>query len=175
MKPIAPLHLFRLMSAMALIGLLLLFSDSSASGSAAAWKQPAARFASDAAHAKAARLAVMRTFEGRAYLADAHGRALYLFKADTSEASTCYDACAEAWPPFLTEGTPQAEDAAVQRSLIGTLERRGGGQQVTYDARPLYYYAWDEGAEHTRGQDLEGFGAEWYLVAPSGRALETER
>src|SRR5579862_2330634 len=34
------------------------------------------------------------------------GRALYLWVADTGDKSVCNGACAQAWPPLLTKGTP---------------------------------------------------------------------
>src|SRR5262252_6641467 len=58
-------------------------------------------------------------------LVDGQGRALYLFGADTSTSSTCYDACATAWPPLLTEkgATIDAMHMATA-SLTGTTTRR---------------------------------------------------
>jgi hypothetical protein len=38
----------------------------------------------------------------------------------------------------------------------------------------LYYFARDESAGDTKGQDIEGFGAEWYLVSPEGEKVEEE-
>lgn len=115
------------------------------------------------------------TFE--AYLTDADGRALYLFTADqqgTEDAkatSKCYDACAAAWPPLVTDGEPQAGEQ-VQASLLGTLQRQDGAQQVTYNGWPLYYFARDQGPGQTTGQDVHGFGGEWYLVTPQGEKVE---
>ena len=105
-----------------------------------------------------------------AYLTDANGRALYLFLKDEqgSGESTCYDACAQAWPPFIAEqGTPTARGQA-QSSLVDTLQRRDGATQVTYNGWPLYYYAQDQGSGQLTGQDIMGYGAEWYLVTPQG-------
>jgi predicted lipoprotein with Yx(FWY)xxD motif len=107
------------------------------------------------------------------YLIDHQGRALYLFEADTrgqgdqEAVSNCYDDCATAWPPLLTEGTPETHDAA-RSDFLGTIERKDGGMQVTYGGWPLYYYAADVLEGHTRGHDIEHSGAEWYLVTPEG-------
>ena len=38
------------------------------------------------------------------FLVDGKGRTLYLFEQDKTKKSTCYDACATAWPPLLTSG-----------------------------------------------------------------------
>lgn len=108
-----------------------------------------------------------------AYLTDAEGRALYLFLKDNqgSGQSTCYDACAQAWPPFIAEqGSPTARGEA-QSTLLDTLQRRDGSAQVTYNGWPLYYYRQDQGPGQITGQDVMGFGAEWYLVTPQGTAL----
>ena len=125
----------------------------------------------------AANVAVEQSDKHGAYLADADGRALYMFTADkqgadgAQAASNCYDACAEAWPPLLTDGEPQAAEQ-VDASMLGTIERQGGAMQVTYNGWPLYYYVRDQGPGEATGQDVHGFGGEWYLVAPSGEKVE---
>src|SRR5260370_32940578 len=72
-------------------------------------------------------------------LVDGSGRALYLFEADTTTASTCYDGCATAWPPLLTTGTPAAGTGALA-SELGTTARKDGTMGGTYTGHPLYYY-----------------------------------
>ncbi|MEN3282706.1 MAG: hypothetical protein V7607_3846, partial [Solirubrobacteraceae bacterium] len=42
------------------------------------------------------------------FLVDANGRTLYLWDADHGSKSTCSGACAQAWPPVTTTGTPKA-------------------------------------------------------------------
>ena len=44
---------------------------------------------------------------------------------------------------------------------------------VTYDGHPLYYFQGDTGPGTDKGQGLNGFGAVWYLVAPSGSSITT--
>ena len=128
----------------------------------------------------AAQLSVRQKEGLGTYLTDASGRSLYVFLADTAaapggqRASTCYDACAQAWPPLLSEGEPVAADPAVREAMLGTVERRDGASQVTYNGWPLYYYARDANPGDTNGQDVEGFGAEWYLVSPDGNPLRRE-
>lgn len=115
------------------------------------------------------------TLEGAgAYLTDGQGRALYLFTADTAGTTTCFDACAEAWPPLMAEnGTPQTRAPAVRADLFGTVQRPEG-MQVTYGGHPLYYYAQDAGPGEATGQDVHGHGGEWYLVTPAGEPLHGE-
>ncbi len=106
---------------------------------------------------------------GETYLTDGDGRALYLWVADTGTESTCTGACADAWPPLLTEGAPTSEGAAKSQAL-GTTSRADGATQVTYDGHPLYYYVEDQGSD-VSGQGSDGFGAKWWLVQPSGQAI----
>lgn len=109
-----------------------------------------------------------------AYLVDSAGWSLYLFKADVQgKKSTCYNACAQVWPPLLTEGEPQVSQEA-KEALLGTIERKNGSTQVTYNGWPLYYFAKDDEPGETKGQDIAGFGAEWYLVTPQGKPAHEE-
>ena len=118
-------------------------------------------------------LTLGRTSEHGPFIADAGGRALYLLEADPQGASNCYDACAQAWPPYLSPaGTPRAGAEGVQPTLIGTIQRRDGSTQVTYGGHPLYYYAKDQGPGQATGQDVTDQWGEWYLVTPQGKALE---
>ena len=109
-------------------------------------------------------------------IADSEGRALYMFEADTQgegeeeAVSACYEACAEAWPPLIAAAPPTAAKA-VQANLMATLERKEGEMQVSYGGWPLYNYVKDQGPGQTTGQDIEGFGGEWYLVSPSGEIV----
>lgn len=110
------------------------------------------------------------------YLANGNGRAVYLFTADSQGAreSACHDACAEDWPPVTTEADPSTEAAAIDASLLGTIERPDGSRQVTYDGWPLYYFAQDSGPGDVTGQDVQGYGGEWYLVTPQGEMVHPE-
>ena len=104
-------------------------------------------------------------------LVDGQGRTLYLFEADTAGKSNCHGACASAWPPYLSSGTPNA-GAGVTAGQLGTIPGDGGAQ-VTYHGHPLYYYAGDSEPGDTTGQGLDQFGARWYVVAPSGDRVTT--
>ena len=108
-----------------------------------------------------------------AYLTDGEGRALYLLEGEPSDSSTCYDACAEEWPPLIPEtGSARPGGAAVQQGLIGSIQRRDGRTQVTYGGHPLYYYHEDREPGQTSGHDLTDQWGEWYLVSPGGEHLE---
>ena len=107
------------------------------------------------------------------YLTDRAGRAVYLLEQDPANESTCYAECASAWPPVIApEGEVKAGDEAVQKDMLGTVERKDGSRQVTYNKRPLYYYYKDAGPDNVTGQDVHDTWGEWYLVTPNGKALE---
>jgi predicted lipoprotein with Yx(FWY)xxD motif/plastocyanin len=102
-------------------------------------------------------------------LADGAGRTLYLFTKDTKNTSNCYGACATAWPPFYTNGAPQA-GTGVDASMLGTTTRTDGKVQVTYNGAPLYYFAKDTKLGDATGQDV---GKVWFAVSPSGTQVTT--
>jgi predicted lipoprotein with Yx(FWY)xxD motif len=99
-------------------------------------------------------------------LFDGRNRALYLFTRDPRNKTRCYGACAAAWPPFYAKARPRA-GRGVDRSLLGTIERRDGRRQVTYKGQALYFYVDDP-----RGQvlcnDVFEFGGTWYAVDAKG-------
>jgi predicted lipoprotein with Yx(FWY)xxD motif len=105
------------------------------------------------------------------FLVDGKGRALYLWDADHGSKSACSGACAQAWPPLTTTGTPKAS-GAVKASLLGTTKRTDGTSEVTYAGHPLYYFAGDTQPGQTTGQGSNGFGAPWWVVTPAGKALQ---
>jgi predicted lipoprotein with Yx(FWY)xxD motif len=104
------------------------------------------------------------------YLTDGAGRTLYLFTRERGTASRCYGACARAWPPVLTRGTPRARGAA-RASLLGTTRRRDGSRQVTYGGHPVYYYFRERRAGQIFCQNVVEFGGTWLLVGPRGSAI----
>jgi predicted lipoprotein with Yx(FWY)xxD motif len=105
------------------------------------------------------------------FLVDAHGRALYLWDADKGSMSACNGACAQAWPPLTTNGTPKAS-GSVKASLLGTTKRSDGSREVTYAGHPLYSFAGDTAPGQATGEGSNGFGAPWWVVTPGGMALQ---
>jgi predicted lipoprotein with Yx(FWY)xxD motif len=106
-------------------------------------------------------------------LVDAQGRTLYLFEADKNGKSNCDGPCATAWPPYLSTGTPQAA-AGASAALIGTTARADGTTQVTYAGHPLYYFVGDRAPGDTTGQDIDQFGAKWYVLAKNGNKIDND-
>jgi predicted lipoprotein with Yx(FWY)xxD motif len=94
---------------------------------------------------------------------------VYLFEKDKGTASSCTGACAKVWPPVT--GKPQAAGAAKAANL-GTVTRSDGTTQVTYKGHPLYLYARDKDDGDTYGEAIKSFGAEWYVLAPSGKKVD---
>lgn len=108
------------------------------------------------------------------YLVDAEDRALYMFTADEpGQQSTCYEACAQAWPPVVVDGDVRVTAETIQTDMIGTIQRRDGSMQLTYAGWPLYYYAPEQPGQ-VDGQGIDSFGGEWYLIGPSGEVIREE-
>jgi predicted lipoprotein with Yx(FWY)xxD motif len=116
--------------------------------------------------------ATITTHAGSAgqFLTDSSGRTVYLFAADAMNKSNCSGACASAWPPVPAKGSLTASGGAMTSDL-GSITRSDGTKQVTYKGHPLYYFAGDSGAGQTHGQGVDGFGAKWYVLAPSGTQI----
>jgi predicted lipoprotein with Yx(FWY)xxD motif len=141
-------------------------NNSSPATSAPGYGASASASPSASSSAGAATVSVADSKLGK-ILVGAGGRTLYLFEADTSSTSTCSGSCAAAWPPLVTTGTPVAGQGA-QAGLVGTSKRADGTTMVTNNGHPLYYYVGDSKAGDTTGQELDQFGAEWYVLNASG-------
>jgi predicted lipoprotein with Yx(FWY)xxD motif len=98
-------------------------------------------------------------------------RTVYLFEGDKGAASACTGECAQVWPPVTTTGSPKAQGSAVAADL-GTITRSDGTTQVTYKGHPLYLYAKDMDTSDSYGQGIKSFGADWYMLKPSGTKLD---
>jgi predicted lipoprotein with Yx(FWY)xxD motif len=103
-------------------------------------------------------------------LFDGRDRVLYGFTRDKRGGkSTCYGACAAAWPVYFAKAKVTAM-RGVKQSLIGTVRRRDGRRQVTYNGWPLYYYA-HEGPREVKCQNVNEFGGLWLVVKANGRLV----
>jgi len=98
-------------------------------------------------------------------LVDAEGMTLYMFDSDTKGegASTCYEGCAENWPPLTVDGEPTAGDGVTAE--LTTFERDTGETQVAAAGWPLYYFAPDESPGDATGQ---GVNDVWWVLGPDG-------
>ncbi len=145
-------------------------TQTSTASSAPAQTSAAASSPSSSAGAGAATLGTGQSKYG-AFITGAGGKAVYLFEKDKGTTSACYGACAAAWPPVLATGTPGA-GTGLTASLLGTAKRSDGTTQVTYGGFLLYYFAGDSKPGDVTGEDVNAFGAGWYLVSPGGKKIE---
>ena len=153
-------------------------SSSSKTTPAAATSTPTATSATTAAAtssstAPSATAVVLTTKHDRklgTILAAGHKKmTVYLFEADHGPASHCSGPCAAAWPPVT--GTATASGDA-KSSDIGTIKRADGSTQVTYKGHPLYFFVKDKDDGDAYGQNVHAFGADWYVLAPSGNKVD---
>lgn len=97
------------------------------------------------------------------------GYALYTFPPDQRQEVTCYDRCAENWPPlFLPDGVSVTAGSGVDASLLGDITDRNGKRVATYNGWPLYLFQGDvaPGSANGQGQYLDG--GYWYVIRPTG-------
>ena len=100
-------------------------------------------------------------------LFDSRKQAIYIFENDRRGKTVCYGECARAWPPVYTRGKPTAGKGAKQ-SLLGTVKRRDGREQVTYAGKPLYFYSHEKPGE-VRCHNVNLNGGLWWVVGPDGK------
>jgi predicted lipoprotein with Yx(FWY)xxD motif len=96
---------------------------------------------------------------------------VYMFEGDKGAQSSCNGACTQVWPPVSTTGQAKSGGAAVAADL-GTTTRSDGSKQVTYKGHPLYLFARDGDKGDAYGQGVNGFGASWYVLSPSGSKVD---
>jgi predicted lipoprotein with Yx(FWY)xxD motif len=107
-------------------------------------------------------------------LVNGSAQTLYLFEKDKNGKSACSGQCAKFWPPLLTKGKPVA-GSGVKASLLGTTKRSDGTTQVTYNKHPLYRFLNDKNKPgNTKGEGVDAFGAEWYVLGANGKKIEKE-
>jgi predicted lipoprotein with Yx(FWY)xxD motif len=98
---------------------------------------------------------------------------VYTFSGDLSSyGTTCAEiaACARAWPPAYTNGSPGY--AGVPASGVGVVGLPAGLSQITWTGRPLYLFSHEElaplpnggGAPVGNGNGIKAFGGTFSLV-----------
>jgi predicted lipoprotein with Yx(FWY)xxD motif len=125
--------------------------------------------APDATNAQSATVKIAHRNLGR-ILVDSRGRTLYVLSADSAGKSRCFGACARNWPPLRTSGKPTV-GTGLKASKVGTIRRRDGKPQVTYNRHPLYRFVGDAKPGQTNGQGIVAFGGRWSVVSPAGRPV----
>lgn len=99
------------------------------------------------------------------------GIVAYADKNESSSKIECKSSsCTKTWHPWLTDGaTVRPESGSgVQSSLIGTIKRPDGTEQMTYGGHPLYLYAHPTKALVANAQ---GAGGVWYIVGLNGHQI----
>ena len=128
-----------------------------APGGAAAATPPAASAATGGA------ATVMLAAGATPFLTDAKGMTLYTYDKDSGSTSTCTGGCATAWPPLLkADGATLTAGPGVTGKLDDS-KRPEGTDQVTYNGKPVYFFASDSKPGDTTG---DGVGGVWHLVKP---------
>ena len=68
--------------------------------------------------------------------------------------------------------TVAAQTPSAQTTTSATTTRSDGTMQVTYKGHPLYFFAKDGDSGDAYGEGVHGFGADWYVLAPSGKKVD---
>ena len=116
-----------------------------------------------AAPASAASVIVTQNMSLGSILTDSSGRTLYQFLPEKGGKIVCTGACLPNWPAYLSSST--IAGAGVSGTL-GLITRPEGGQQVTYNTWPLYYFVKDSGPGQANGQGIVAFGGKWLVATP---------
>jgi predicted lipoprotein with Yx(FWY)xxD motif len=145
-----------------------------AASSSAAQTSPAyATSTSSAATASAGAVLISTKHDklGTVLAAGAKQMTVYMFEGDRGAQSACTGACTQVWPPVTTTGQAKSGGGAMAADL-GTTTRSDGTKQVTYKGHPLYLFARDGDKGDAYGQGVNGFGASWYVLSPSGSKVD---
>ena len=91
------------------------------------------------------------TVGGKEILTDSKGMTLYTWDKDTAGTSTCYDKCAQAWPPLLVDAS-----TAVSGDFTLVDRKDSDKKIVAYKGMPLYHWVKDQKPGDTTGDGVAG-------------------
>jgi len=104
-------------------------------------------------------------------LVDSQGMALYTNNQDSGKNVMCTGECTAIWVPVMAPsgGQPTSSDQAVQ-SKLGTVMTKGGNQ-VTFNGKPLYSFVQDSSGQVTGNGFTDSFGGTSFTwtVASTGQ------
>lgn len=110
-----------------------------------------------------ATLNIMENVDYGPYVVDAEGRSLYIF---TGEDESTIDT--SLWEPVeATDADTVGE--GLDETLLGSVAREDGAQQLTYNELPLYRYTGDLAAGDVMGQGMDD---SWRLLSDLGEPVE---
>jgi predicted lipoprotein with Yx(FWY)xxD motif len=152
-------------------GAAALLTIAGAAIAAAGASAHAAHPSATATTARTATVKLAHTSKG-ALLVGTNGHTLYTFSRDGRNHDACVmiSGCITLWPALTTTGKPVA-GTGVRKAWLGTISIGGGHKQVTYDGRPLYYYAGDGAPAQTSYIGITASGGTWYGVTASGKQV----
>ena len=119
---------------------------------------------SASAPAAAATVVVRQNMTLGPILTDTSGRTLYQFLPEKGGTIVCTGACLTFWPAYLSSS---AVGGSGVTGTVGLIARPEGGQQLTYNTWPLYYFVKDTAPDQTNGQGINGFGGKWLVATPA--------
>jgi predicted lipoprotein with Yx(FWY)xxD motif len=98
------------------------------------------------------------------------GIVAYADKNESGSKIECTGNCTNTWHPWVTHGVSvkALAGSGVQQSLIGTIKRSDGSEQITYGGHPLYLYAHPT---HALIANAQGAGGVWYIVGLNGHQI----
>jgi predicted lipoprotein with Yx(FWY)xxD motif len=107
------------------------------------------------------------------FLVNGRGFTLYAFSKDRRNVDACVNikGCLGVWPALTTVGKPIA-GKGVKASLIGTIDVKGVGKQVTYNGFPLYTYVADTGPGQTFYVNFFQFQGRWPALNAAGQEVK---
>ena len=97
------------------------------------------------------------------YLIDSKGITVYYFLRDTYQQSNATAAIVKVWPVFYAVNV--IPHPPLLAGDFRTITRDDGTMQSTYLGWPLYYYAQDQVAGDTKGQQFNNM---WFVITPTG-------
>ena len=101
-------------------------------------------------------LLTVNTSLGKVIAGGPDRKTLYTFANDNGAVSTCYAACANAWPPFVVDDPSRAT------ASLTIANRSDGVAQWVYKGKPLYFWAGDSAEGQTTGASI----ADWAVAIP---------
>ena len=110
--------------------------------------------------ARAEMVQTVDTSGGQVIAATDGGMTLYTFRKDSVGKSTCYDACAGNWPPFLAT----EEDENKTEKDLTVIDRTDGTYQWALKGMPLYFFAGDTAKGDAKGDGMKDL---WDAARPN--------